>query len=56
MFTAKVYDMLGKLLIKDIIRKGTKNIFLNLENYRVGIYRLQIKIDGTILNKKLIKK
>lgn len=51
----EVYDIVGKQLFKDLIKKGVKSSFVNLENYPQGMYLFHIKTGNTLVKKKLIK-
>ncbi|MBM6498636.1 T9SS type A sorting domain-containing protein [Flavobacterium macrobrachii] len=51
----EVYDIVGKQLFKNLIKKGVKSSFVNLQNYPQGMYLLHIKTGNTLIKKKLIK-
>lgn len=53
--TYEVYDILGKKLFEDYLKKGVKSSFVNLENYPQGMYLLRVKMGDVMINKKLIK-
>ena len=53
--TYEVYDMVGKQLFKNLIKKGIKSSFINLENYPQGMYLLNIKTDSYTRTKVLTK-
>ena len=50
----QIFDITGKIIVEDEIRKGENQKSIQLSNLSSGIYNLRLTIDNNIINHKLI--
>ncbi|MDG1433327.1 MAG: lamin tail domain-containing protein [Saprospiraceae bacterium] len=51
----QILNMQGQVVLSSILQEGTDNLEVNVSNFPVGIYYLQLFVDNEVMMKKIIK-
>ena len=51
----QILNMQGQVVLSSILQEGTDNLEVNLSNFPVGIYYLQLFVYNEVMMKKIIK-
>ncbi len=51
----QILNMQGQVVLSSVLQEGTSNVELNISDFPVGIYYLQLFVDNDVMMKKIIK-
>ena len=51
----QILNMQGQVVLTSVLQEGMTNLELNITDFPVGIYYLQLFVDNDVMMKKIIK-